>query len=48
MKIIFAGTPDFAVAPFRALAKEHEIVAAFTQPDRKAGRGKKITHLAQR
>jgi methionyl-tRNA formyltransferase len=43
MKIIFAGTPDFAVAPFDALVKEHEVVAAFTQPDRKAGRGKKLT-----
>lgn len=43
MKIIFAGTPQFAVAPLDALAKEHEIVAIFTQPDRKAGRGKKLT-----
>jgi len=43
MKIIFAGTPDFAVAPLKALYKDHEIVAVFTQPDRKAGRGKKLT-----
>lgn len=43
MKIIFAGTPDFAVAPLKALARTHEIVAVFTQPDRKAGRGKKLT-----
>lgn len=43
MKIIFAGTPDFAVAPLKALARSHEIVAVFTQPDRKAGRGKKLT-----
>ena len=43
MKIIFAGTPDFAVAPLKALAGEHDIVAVFTQPDRKAGRGKKLT-----
>jgi len=43
MKIIFAGTPDFAVAPLKALAREHQIVAIFTQPDRKAGRGKKLT-----
>jgi len=43
MKIIFAGTPDFAVAPLKALAQTHEIVAVFTQPDRKAGRGKKLT-----
>lgn len=43
MKIIFAGTPQFAVAPLETLANEHEIVAVFTQPDRKAGRGKKLT-----
>jgi methionyl-tRNA formyltransferase len=43
MKIIFAGTPDFAVAALRALSSEHQIVAVFTQPDRKAGRGKKLT-----
>jgi len=43
MKIIFAGTPDFAVAPLQALYQEHDIVAVFTQPDRKAGRGKKLT-----
>ena len=43
MKIIFAGTPAFAVAPLKALATAHEVVAVFTQPDRKAGRGKKLT-----
>jgi len=43
MKIIFAGTPDFAVAPLLTLYKDHDIVAVFTQPDRKAGRGKKLT-----
>ena len=43
MKVIFAGTPEFAVSPLRALLKEHDIVAVFTQPDRKAGRGKKLT-----
>ncbi|MFQ3243773.1 MAG: methionyl-tRNA formyltransferase [Arenicella sp.] len=43
MKIIFAGTPDFAVAALKALSREHEIVAVLTQPDRKSGRGKKLT-----
>ena len=43
MKIIFAGTPEFAVAPLKALALEHQIVAVFTQPDRKSGRGKKLS-----
>ena len=43
MKILFAGTPEFAVAPLNALSADHEIVGVFTQPDRKAGRGKKLT-----
>jgi len=43
MKVLFAGTPDFAVPPLRALHKEHEIVGVFTQPDAKVGRGKKLT-----
>ena len=41
MKIIFAGTPDFAVPSLQALiASEHEICAVYTQPDRPAGRGR--------
>lgn len=44
MKIIFAGTPDFAVTPLKELHQQgHDIVAVFTQPDRKSGRGKKLT-----
>lgn len=44
MKIIFAGTPDFAVVALQALLEtEHDIIAVYTQPDRKAGRGQKIT-----
>ena len=43
MKILFAGTPDFSVAPLKALVANHDIVGVFTQPDRKAGRGKKLT-----
>ena len=43
MKIIFAGTPEFAVAPLIALMNEHDVIAVYTQPDRKAGRGKKLT-----
>jgi methionyl-tRNA formyltransferase len=48
VKIIFAGTPDFAAAHLRALIDcgQHEIVAVYTQPDRPAGRGKKITASA--
>lgn len=44
MKIIFAGTPEFAqIALKRLIQSEHEIVAVYTQPDRKAGRGQKLT-----
>ncbi len=48
MKIIFAGTPEFAAVALDALLKtEHEIVAVFiTQPDRKAGRGQQLTASA--
>ena len=43
MKIIFAGTPEFAACALKALLPtEHEIVAVYTQPDRPAGRGKKL------
>ncbi|MHB8124239.1 MAG: methionyl-tRNA formyltransferase [Desulfitobacteriaceae bacterium] len=41
MRIVFMGTPDFAVPSLRVLVQEgHEILAVFTQPDRPAGRGK--------
>ncbi len=40
MKIVFAGTPDFAVPCLRAAALGGEVVAVYTQPDRPAGRGR--------
>ena len=44
MKLIFAGTPGFSVAALDALhGAGHEIVAVFTQPDRPAGRGRKLS-----
>lgn len=44
LNIIFAGTPDFAASSLQALLdSEHNVVAAYTQPDRQSGRGKKIT-----
>ncbi len=47
MKIIFAGTPEFAAVALAALlTTEHEIVAVYTQPDRKAGRGQKLSASA--
>ena len=44
MKIIFAGTPDFAAAHLQALidSPQHSVIAVYTQPDRPAGRGKKL------
>ena len=43
MKIIFAGTPEFAVPALAALIQAgHEIVMVLTQPDRPAGRGMKL------
>ncbi|EGL54306.1 methionyl-tRNA formyltransferase [Methylophaga thalassica] len=44
MRIIFAGTPAFAAETLKALINtEHEICAVYTQPDRPAGRGRKLT-----
>jgi len=42
MRIIFMGTPEFAAISLRKLVKEHDVVAVVTQPDRPAGRGKKL------
>jgi len=47
LKIIFAGTPEFAAVALKALIQtDHEIVAVYTQPDRKAGRGQKLSPSA--
>ncbi|WP_434031538.1 methionyl-tRNA formyltransferase [[Pseudomonas] boreopolis] len=43
MRIVFAGTPEFAVPSLRAAAQRHEVVAVYTQPDRPAGRGRGLT-----
>jgi len=44
MRIIYMGTPDFAVPALDALAKAgHDIVAVYSQPPRPAGRGKNLT-----
>lgn len=44
LRIVFAGTPDFAARHLASLfSSQHEVVAVFTQPDRPAGRGKKLT-----
>ena len=43
LRIIFAGTPDFAVPSLRAAAARNEVVAVYTQPDRPAGRGRGVS-----
>ena len=42
MKIVFMGTPDFAVPVLEALMKAHEVVAVYTRAPKESGRGKKI------
>lgn len=43
-KIIFAGTPEFAAVALESLIREkNHLVAVYTQPDRPAGRGRKVT-----
>lgn len=42
MKIVFMGTPDFAVPSLEALIEKYGVEAVFTQPDRPKGRGKKL------
>jgi methionyl-tRNA formyltransferase len=44
LRVIFMGTPDFAVAALEALHKsEHEIIAVYSQPPRPKGRGQQVT-----
>lgn len=43
MKIIFMGTPDFAVPSLETLIEKFEVQCVFTQPDRPKGRGNKVT-----
>ncbi len=44
LRIVYAGTPDFAVPPLKALLESgHQVMAVYTQPDRPAGRGRKLT-----
>jgi methionyl-tRNA formyltransferase len=43
LRVVYMGTPDFAVPALRALiASHHDVVGVFTQPDRQRGRGKKV------
>ena len=42
MRIIFMGTPDFAVPVLKALIHHHQVICIYTQPPRPAGRGNKL------
>ena len=47
MKLVFFGTPDFAVPTLEALYdSSHEILGVVTSPDKKSGRGLKLTSVA--
>jgi len=47
LKLIFAGTPEFAAEHLQTLIdSEHRVVAVYSQPDRPAGRGRKLTASA--
>ena len=48
LRIVFAGTPAFAVPALDALAGAHDVVGVLTQPDRRAGRGLALTGSAVR
>lgn len=44
LRIVFAGTPEFAAEHLKALlGSRHQVIAVYSQPDRPAGRGKKLT-----
>jgi len=43
MRVVFMGSPDFAVPSLEALLARHEVVLVVTQPDKPAGRGGKVT-----
>ncbi|MBS0365811.1 MAG: methionyl-tRNA formyltransferase [Proteobacteria bacterium] len=43
MRVVFAGTPEFAVPALRALHAHHQVAGVLTQPDRPVGRGRRLT-----
>lgn len=42
LRVVFAGTPEFGLPSLRALFQAHQVKAVYTQPDRPAGRGRKL------
>ena len=45
MRVVFAGTPEFAVPGLRVACERADVVAVYTQPDRPAGRGRTLTSV---
>jgi len=43
MRIVFMGSPDFAVPCLRMMHQHHDVLAVVTQPDKPQGRGQKLT-----
>src|SRR5690349_19629908 len=46
MRLIFLGTPAFAVPTLEAVAQKHEVISVITQPDRPKGRGQELAESA--
>ena len=46
MRVVFLGTPEFAVPSLEAVARQHELAAVFTQPDRPKGRAQQLAQSA--
>ena len=48
LKVVFMGTPEFALPGLKSIHKNFNLVGCFTQPSRPAGRGQKITHSTEK
>ena len=44
LKVVFMGTPEFALPGLQSIYKNFNLISCFTQPSRPAGRGQKISH----
>src|SRR5690349_7409696 len=42
VKVVFMGSPEFALPSLRALAQQYDVVGVITQPDRASGRGREL------
>ena len=45
LKVVFMGTPEFALPGLQSIYKNFNLISCFTQPSRPAGRGQKISHF---